>query len=86
MIFHLLIDYFSKKISENYNLKKLEIDVNNHYLINYKWPGNVRELRNLIERIAILAPDNEEKISNIIKESLKPEKEFLKQKIFYLSP
>ena len=67
----LLIDYFSKKIAENYNLKRLNIDTNNHYLINYKWPGNVRELRNLIERIGILAPDNEEKISNIIKESLK---------------
>ena len=67
----LLIDYFSKKISESYNLKKFYIDANNHYLINYYWPGNVRELRNLIERIAILAPDNEEKISAIIKESLK---------------
>ena len=67
----LLIDYFSKKISESYNLKKFNIDTNNHYLINYYWPGNVRELRNLIERIAILAPDNEEKVSSIIKESLK---------------
>ncbi len=53
----LLIDYFSKKISESYNLKKFNIDTNNHW--------------NLIERIAILAPDNEEKISAIIKESLK---------------
>ena len=67
----LLIDYFSKKISQSYNLKKFKIDTNNHYLINYYWPGNVRELRNLIERIAILAPDNEEKVSGIIKESLK---------------
>ena len=67
----LLIKYFSKKISQNYNLKEFNIDINNHYLINYRWPGNVRELKNLIERIAILAPDNEEKISNIIKESLK---------------
>jgi len=67
----LLIDYFSKKISETYNLKKFSIDTNNHYLINYYWPGNVRELRNLIERIAILAPNNEEKVSSIIKESLK---------------
>jgi two-component system nitrogen regulation response regulator NtrX len=67
----LLIDYFSKKISESYNLKKFNIDTNNHYLINYYWPGNVRELRNLIERIAILAPNNEEKVSAIIKESLK---------------
>ena len=67
----LLIDYFSEKISSNYNLKKLDIDTNNAYLLNYEWPGNVRELRNLIERIAILSPDSSDKISNIIKESLK---------------
>ncbi len=67
----ILIDYFSEKIALNYNLKKLNINTNNNYLIDYSWPGNVRELRNLIERIAILSPDNEEKISNIIKESLK---------------
>ena len=67
----LLIEYFSKKIEENYNLKNLNIDSNNPYLINYTWPGNVRELRNLIERIGILSPNNQEKISNIIKESLK---------------
>ncbi len=67
----LLIEYFSDKISQNYNLKKFKIDSNNHYLINYDWPGNVRELRNLIERIAILAPDTDDKISNVIKESLK---------------
>ena len=67
----LLVEYFSKKISSNYNLKKLKIDTNNDYLLNYDWPGNVRELRNLIERIAILSPDTNEKISNIIKESLK---------------
>ena len=31
----------------------------------------MRELRNLIERIAILQPENNDKVSNIIKESLK---------------
>ncbi len=67
----LLVEYFSKKISTNYNLKKLNIDNNNNYLLNYDWPGNVRELRNLIERIAILSPDTSDKISDIIKESLK---------------
>ena len=66
-----LIEYFSEKISSNYNLKKLNIDSNNKYLLHYDWPGNVRELRNLIERIAILSPDSDEMISNIIKESLK---------------
>ena len=67
----LLIKYFSKKISENYNIKELEIDESDNYILNHNWQGNVRELRNLIERIAILQPDNKDKISNIIKESLK---------------
>jgi len=67
----LLINYFSKKISENYNIKELNIDENNSYILNHNWKGNVRELRNLIERIAILQPDTKDKISNIVKESLK---------------
>ena len=68
----LLVEYFSKKISKNYNLKKFNLKSHINYLTNYSWPGNVRELRNLIERIAILSPGNsDEKISNIIKESLK---------------
>jgi two-component system, NtrC family, nitrogen regulation response regulator NtrX len=69
----LLIKYFSKKISENYNIKKLEINENDSYILNHNWQGNVRELRNLIERIAILQPDTKDKISNIVKESLKNE-------------
>ena len=67
----LLIDYFSKKISDNYNIKQLQIDENDSYILNHNWKGNVRELRNLIERIAILQPETKEKISNIVKESLK---------------
>jgi len=67
----LLIKYFSNKIAENYNIKNLEIDENNSYILNHDWHGNVRELRNLIERIAILQPNTQEKVSNIIKESLK---------------
>ena len=67
----LLIKYFSKKISESYNIKSLDIDENDTYILNHNWQGNVRELRNLIERVAILQPDTKEKISNIVKESLK---------------
>ena len=67
----LLIKYFSEKISENYNIKSLQIDENDSYILNHDWQGNVRELRNLIERIAILQPENKDKISSIIKESLK---------------
>ena len=67
-----LIKYFLNQFSKEYkiSLKNLDSNVLN-ILKDYSWPGNVRELRNLIERIAILAPDTSEKISNIIKESLK---------------
>ena len=68
----LLIDYFSKTISYSYGVPKFEIDSNNLYLFEYDWPGNVRELRNLVERIAILSPNEKnENINMIINESLK---------------
>ena len=51
----------------------MNLDNYNNYLVNYAWPGNIRELRNLIERIAILSPgSSNEKMLNIIKESIKP--------------
>ena len=66
----LLVEYFMEKISEIYSIKKIEIKDFN-FLLNYDWPGNVRELRNLVERIIILSPgQNEDKINEIIKESL----------------
>ena len=49
----------------------LNIDKEDSYLINHFWPGNVRELRNLIERIAILSNNDQNKIKTIIKESIK---------------
>ncbi len=65
-----LFEYFMLKLSEIYNIKKIEINDYN-YLLNYDWPGNVRELRNLVERIIILSPgQNQNKINEIIKESL----------------
>ena len=68
----LLVEYFSERIAKNYNLKQFDLKNYTNYLINYNWPGNVRELRNLIERIAILSPENsKENILNIVKESLK---------------
>ena len=67
----LLVEYFSKTISKAYNLKDLNIDKEDSYLINHFWPGNVRELRNLIERIAILSNNDQNKIKTIIKESIK---------------
>ena len=67
----LLIDYFSGLISESYGISKLDVNSDDSYILNHDWKGNVRELRNLIERIAILQPDTKDKVSNIVKESLK---------------
>ncbi len=66
----LLVEYFVANICNNYNIKPFKLQDNN-YLLNYNWPGNIRELRNLIERVTILSQGkNEDKILNIIKESL----------------
>lgn len=54
----LLSDFFLSKYLQSQNLpeKKFSKDFKN-YLLNYHWPGNVRELRNVIERCAIMCPD-----------------------------
>jgi len=70
----LLANYFINKIFKTYNIKEFDLNDNIDYLLNYNWPGNVRELRNLIERIAILSPNNDKTLS-VIKESLKPDEQ-----------
>ena len=66
----LLFEYFMEKLSDVYNIKQITIKDFN-FILNYDWPGNVRELRNLVERIIILSPgQNQDKINEIIKESL----------------
>ena len=57
----LLLDYFSRKISDLNGIIKTEIDTGLDLFYKYEWPGNVRELRNLVERISILSV-NEKKI------------------------
>jgi len=67
----LLLDYFSKKISELNGINQSELDTNYDLFYKYNWPGNVRELRNLVERITILSV-NEKNINtnNIVKDAL----------------
>jgi DNA-binding NtrC family response regulator len=50
-----LVDYFSKKISdEQGTANKIFSDKAIKLLQNYDWTGNIRELRNVIERLIIL--------------------------------
>ena len=59
----LLLDYFSKKISELNGINETKLDTDFDLYYKYEWPGNVRELRNLVERISILSLN--EKPNNI---------------------
>ena len=71
----LLLNYFSKKISELNGISIVKIDTNFNLFYTYKWPGNVRELRNLVERISILAVNEKNiNINNLVKDSLSTSK------------
>jgi len=58
----LLLNYFSKKISELNGINETKLDTDFDLFYKYEWPGNVRELRNLVERISILSV-NEKKVN-----------------------
>tara|TARA_B110000438_G_scaffold208298_1_gene200103 strand:- start:4021 stop:5382 length:1362 start_codon:yes stop_codon:yes gene_type:complete len=67
----LLLNYFSKKISEINGISEASLDTNFDLFYTYEWPGNVRELRNLVERISILSVnENKEKINDLVQDAL----------------
>ena len=67
----LLLDYFSKKISELNGINETKFNTNLDLFYKYEWPGNVRELRNLVERISILSiNENSSNTSQLIQDSL----------------
>ena len=55
-----LAEYFLEEFSRRNNFRKRGFSKESLVLLKgYNWPGNVRELRNTVERMAILAPDDE---------------------------
>ena len=67
----LLLNYFSKKISELNGITEAKLNANYDLLYKYDWPGNVRELRNLVERISILAVNEKQiNVNNLVKDAL----------------
>lgn len=52
---HHFLEFFCSK--ESRDTKSLTPEALNT-LVNYGWPGNVRELKNIIERLAIMTPEN----------------------------
>ena len=67
----LLLNYFTKKISDLNSMTETKLDTNFDLFYKYDWPGNVRELRNLVERISILSiNEKKENINNLVRDSL----------------
>lgn len=55
----LLVSHFIKQANRRHGRSIRGIDANAATaLCNYSWPGNIRELHNVIERIAVLKPDD----------------------------
>jgi two-component system, NtrC family, nitrogen regulation response regulator NtrX len=53
-----LAEYFVEEFCRRNNFKPKRIDEPVFDALRaYRWPGNIRELRNVVERMAILAPD-----------------------------
>lgn len=51
----LLVEYFSKRFSQEMGTRQIKFSVEAmEYITNYWWPGNIRELENIIERLTIL--------------------------------
>ncbi len=55
----LLIDHFITTFYQRYGIyKKFPQEVVNT-LTEYNWPGNIRELKNIVERLAVISPNDE---------------------------
>jgi len=61
----LLVDYFIKRLVQSSGLQMRRVGEDTlAALQTHDWPGNIRELRNNVERMLILASENEEGIIN----------------------
>ena len=61
----LLLDHFLKE-SNKMNNRQVRLSSSVvQFLCEYRWPGNVRELQNLLERLVIMADDNNVRMSDL---------------------
>ncbi len=52
-----LINHFSKKFNEQYEINHVFTNSAVNYMEAYCWPGNIRELENVVERMILTAED-----------------------------
>jgi len=56
----LLVEHFARQICSQNNWRPISFGGEAmHSLASYSWPGNIRELRNVVERLMLLASNNE---------------------------
>jgi two-component system response regulator PilR (NtrC family) len=56
----LLVEHFLGVLADEHGRTGLRLSAETlHALVHHAWPGNVRELRNVLERMVLLAPDEE---------------------------
>ena len=62
----ILIEHFQKQIARQNNWKPTQFTPEAiAELQRYGWPGNVRELRNVVERLLLLAADNQVDVATV---------------------
>lgn len=54
-----LVQFFLEQLNEQYNEEKVITERALHSLMEYDWPGNIRELKNVVERMDVLAAEDE---------------------------
>ncbi len=51
---------FTTEVTEQYRMPNVQLNEEaKQVILNYRWPGNIRELKNLAERVAVLAKQQE---------------------------
>lgn len=61
-----LINFFSKRMNERYQMEKSFSPKSVQCMLQYSWPGNIRELSNIVERTFVFSP------TDIINEQMLP--------------
>ena len=61
-----LVQHFFAKAKRKHGREDLILPITLlPYFSNYRWPGNIRELENIVERLVVLTPGNEIKVSHL---------------------